>query len=76
MEDQIAEKTRWQGLRQWLGIYTRSEKALMEYNHQIKKLAVAILRKKQTLTERPDWMKFEDYKRLRELQKKYSTRRS
>lgn len=60
----------WQRLRRWLGIYTREEKEVLAYAKRIKQETILVASKQKQITSRPDWMRYEDYKKLRSLQNK------
>lgn len=65
-----AFKSSINSVRRWLGIYTNSEREMLTYSKRIKRLSMSIMCGTKTITKRPEWMKYEDYKKMRALQKK------
>jgi hypothetical protein len=63
-------KNLWQGLRRWLGFYTREEREVMTYAKRIKQKTISVTYGGEIMTERPNWMRQEDYIKLRALAKK------
>lgn len=63
-------KNAWQTFRRWLGIYTSEEKEVIAYSRRIKAETIAVAMRQKVVTSRPDWMRYEDYQKLRALQNK------
>lgn len=63
-------KSAWQTFRRWLGIYTRDEKEVINYSRRLKAETLAVAMRQKVVASRPDWMRYEDYQKLRALQNK------
>lgn len=80
----IMEKTEKLGLpptgkfgvfRRWLGIYSKEEREVLDYARKLKKTTMQIARGQLSLLSRPEWMRYEDWVKVRKLQNKLERRR-
>lgn len=67
--------SKWTIFRRWLGIYTVDEREVLEYAKRTKTESILVLTGQKILTSRPDWMRYEDYKKLQGLQKQAERKR-
>lgn len=66
----------WGRVRRAFGIFTEDEKEVLRYARKVHGLAVRIAKGKTALATRPEWLRQEDYRSLRNLQKKVDGRRA
>lgn len=60
--------------RHWLGIYTKDERAVLAYSKRLQTYSLRLVSGQEIMTERPEWMRFEDYKKLQQLANKHNRR--
>lgn len=61
--------------RRWLGIYSKEEREVLDYARKLKKTTLQIARGQLSLLSRPEWMRYEDWVKVRKLQNKLERRR-
>nr|DAD76918.1 MAG TPA: hypothetical protein [Siphoviridae sp. ct3b712] len=66
----------WGRVRRAFGLFTREEKSELRYLRMVHHLASRIAKGQEFLGARPGWLKMEDYKHLRALQKKVERTRA
>ena len=66
----------WGRTRRAFGIFTKEEKEGLRYARKVHALGVRIAKGKTVLVTRPGWLRQEDYRSLRNLQKKVDGRRA
>nr|DAQ55725.1 MAG TPA: hypothetical protein [Caudoviricetes sp.] len=66
----------WGRVRRAFGLFTREEKTELRYLRMVHHLASRIAKGQEFLGARPGWLRIEDYKSLRTLQKKVEKTRT
>ena len=62
-------------IRRWFGIYSKEEREVLDYARKLKETTMQIARGQLTLSSRPYWMRYEDWREVRRLQNKLERRR-
>lgn len=66
----------WGRVRRAFGVFTREEKSELRHFRKVHHLASLIAKGRETLGPRPEWLRMEEYKALRSLQKKVERTRT
>lgn len=66
----------WGKVRRAFGIFTKDEKEVLRYARKVHGLAAGIAKGGTVLVTRPEWLRAEDYRSLKALQKRVEKRRA